>query len=41
MKTLKQNLINAIYGQCVADAVGNKFEFDQDINPKDVVDYDI
>jgi ADP-ribosylglycohydrolase len=35
----REKIINAIYSQCVCDAVGNKFEFDQDINPKDVVEY--
>lgn len=35
----KERIINAIYGQCVADAVGNFFEFKTNINPNDVIEY--
>ncbi len=39
MNTLKQKIINGLYGCAVADAVGNPFEFKTNINPKDVIDY--
>jgi ADP-ribosylglycohydrolase len=35
----REKIINAIYGQCVADAVGNNFEFKSNINPEDVIIY--
>ena len=34
-----EKIINAIYGQCVADAVGNPWEFRSNINPEDVITY--
>lgn len=39
MNTLKQKLINGLYGCAVADAVGNPFEFKGNIKPNDVVAY--
>ena len=39
MNTLKQKLINGLYGCAVADAVGNPFEFKTNINPNVVIDY--
>lgn len=37
---MKNRIINAIYAQAVADAVGNKFEFNlETINPDDVIAY--
>jgi ADP-ribosyl-[dinitrogen reductase] hydrolase len=36
---LKERIINALYGQAVADAVGNPFEFQDDIDPILVVEY--
>jgi ADP-ribosyl-[dinitrogen reductase] hydrolase len=36
---LKERIINALYGQAVADAVGNPFEFQNDIDPDNVVEY--
>lgn len=35
----KERIINGLYGQAVADAVGNPFEFKDDINPLDVINY--
>ena len=36
---IKDKIINALYGLAVCDAVGNSFEFQKNINPKDVLDY--
>ena len=36
---LKERLINGLYGQAVADAIGNPFEFEVDIDPGDVIKY--
>jgi ADP-ribosyl-[dinitrogen reductase] hydrolase len=35
----KEKIVNALYAQAVCDAVGNKFEFETDINPVHVIDY--
>jgi len=35
----KERIINGIYGQAVADAVGNPFEFIDNFTPADVLDY--
>jgi len=35
----KERIINGIYGQAVADAVGNPFEFIDSFTPADVLDY--
>lgn len=36
---LNGRLISGLYGSCVADAVGNPFEFKGNINPVDVIKY--